>query len=95
MPNYAGYELVNFFDEVNFEIIFITAYDQYAIKAFELSAVDYLLKPIDRKRLDTAVQKAIEKIQVVSSVREAEAFIEAYVENNNALVDIGAIQDVS
>jgi len=57
MPNYAGYELVSFFKDVNFEIIFVTAYDHYAIKAFEISAVDYLLKPIEIERLKQAVQK--------------------------------------
>lgn len=57
MPNYAGYEIVNFFKEINFEIIFVTAYDQYAIRAFELSAIDYLLKPIDIERLKLAVSK--------------------------------------
>lgn len=57
MPNYAGYEIVKFFDEINFEIIFVTAYDKYAIKAFELSAVDYLIKPINRSRLSEAVNK--------------------------------------
>ena len=57
MPNYAGYELVNFFDEINFEIIFVTAFDHYAIKAFELSAIDYLVKPVDRLRLVEAVNK--------------------------------------
>ena len=44
MPNYAGYE-----------IIFVTAFDQYAIKAFELCAIDYLLKPIDRNRFQNAI----------------------------------------
>lgn len=62
MPYYPGYELVNFFTEINFKIIFVTAYDQYAIKAFELSAVDYLLKPISRQRLIEAVVKAQEQI---------------------------------
>jgi two-component system LytT family response regulator len=62
MPDYAGYELVHFFDEVNFKIIFVTAYDQYAIKAFELSAVDYLLKPINRLRLKEAVDKLKEQL---------------------------------
>lgn len=57
MPNYAGYEIVQFFKEINFQIIFVTAYDEYAMKAFELSAVDYLLKPIDIERLKSAVQK--------------------------------------
>ncbi len=55
MPNYAGYEIVNFFQQINFEIIFITAYDQYAIRAFEIAAIDYLLKPIDIDRLKNAV----------------------------------------
>ncbi|MEO9533543.1 MAG: LytTR family DNA-binding domain-containing protein [Crocinitomicaceae bacterium] len=59
MPNYAGYEIGSFFDEIDFEIIFVTAYDSYAIKAFEMSALDYLLKPIDIDRLKFAVQKFI------------------------------------
>lgn len=57
MPNYAGFELVNFFEKVNFEIIFVTAYDQYAIRAFEIAAIDYLLKPIDIERLKLAVKR--------------------------------------
>lgn len=62
MPNYAGYEIVDFFEEIDFEIIFVTAYDQYAIKAFELSAIDYLVKPINRVRLIEAVAKLDEKL---------------------------------
>lgn len=57
MPNYAGYEIANFFDEINFEIIFVTAHDQYAIKAFELNAIDYLVKPVERKRLKQTVER--------------------------------------
>lgn len=57
MPNYSGFEIVKFFKEVNFEIIFVTAYDQYAIRAFEVSAIDYLLKPIDIERLKQAIEK--------------------------------------
>jgi two-component system, LytTR family, response regulator len=49
MPGYSGLDLLDFFnnDEINFSIIFVTAYNQYAIQAFKLSAVDYLLKPIE------------------------------------------------
>ncbi|MFT5819012.1 MAG: two-component system LytT family response regulator [Crocinitomix sp.] len=61
MPNYAGYEIVSFFDEIDFEIIFVTAYDQYAIKAFEVSAVDYLLKPVTIERLKLSVERFAEK----------------------------------
>jgi two-component system LytT family response regulator len=57
MPVYAGYEIVSLIDEINFSIIFVTAYDQYALKAFEISALDYLLKPIDIDRLKSAVSK--------------------------------------
>lgn len=57
MPNYAGFEIVNFFQEIDFDIIFITAYDKYAIRAFEISATDYLLKPIDIQRLKSAADK--------------------------------------
>ena len=69
MPNYAGYELVSFFETVNFDIIFITAYDHYAIKAFEVSAVDYLLKPVDIERLKSAVDKVQEKKDRKNSYR--------------------------
>lgn len=58
MPKYAGYEIADFFDEIDFNIIFVTAYDKYAIKAFDVSALDYLLKPIEITRLVSAVEKA-------------------------------------
>lgn len=61
MPNFAGYEIGQFFEKLEFEIIFVTAYDSYAVKAFELSAVDYLLKPIEIDRLKSAVKKFEEK----------------------------------
>ncbi|MBK7665931.1 MAG: response regulator [Sphingobacteriaceae bacterium] len=57
MPNYAGYEIANFFKEINFEIIFVTAYDQYAIRAFEVAAIDYLLKPVDIERLKLSIAR--------------------------------------
>lgn len=59
MPRYAGYEIVDFFDQVDFEIIFVSAYDKYAIKAFEVSAVDYLLKPVDIERLKESVARVM------------------------------------
>jgi len=57
MPYYAGYEIVNFFDEIDFEIIFVTAFETYVMKAFEICAIDYLVKPVDRERLDEALKK--------------------------------------
>lgn len=62
MPNYAGYEIAKFFDKIDFEIVFVTAYDQYAIKAFELNAIDYLVKPVDRSKLMTTLEKIENKL---------------------------------
>lgn len=64
MPNYAGYEIVKFFKEINFEIIFVTAYDKYAVQAFEIAAVDYILKPVDIDRLKDAVTRVKENINL-------------------------------
>lgn len=63
MPEHAGYEIVDFFDEITFDIVFCTAYDKYAIKAFEISAIDYLLKPVDIERLKQVSHKLTEKQQ--------------------------------
>ena len=62
MPKFAGYEIGQFFDKIDFNIIFITAYDKYAIKAFELSALDYLLKPVEIERLKETVEKAKKQV---------------------------------
>ena len=56
MPGCDGFEVIRRMREKPF-IIFVTAYDEYALKAFEENSVDYLLKPIDRKRLEKAVEK--------------------------------------
>jgi two-component system LytT family response regulator len=61
MPKLNGFELLELID-VTPEIIFTTAFDQYALRAFELNAVDYLLKPYSKERFDRAVQKAVAKI---------------------------------
>lgn len=61
MPRLTGIELVEVLTEKP-EIIFTTAYDQFALKAFELNAVDYLLKPFPKRRFLEAVKKAVEKI---------------------------------
>jgi two-component system LytT family response regulator len=57
MPKLNGFEMLELLDEIP-KVIFITAYDQYAVKAFERNAVDYLLKPYSQERLRAAVEKA-------------------------------------
>jgi len=63
MPGFNGFDMLEQHDEINFEVIFTTAYDKYAIKAFRFSALDYLLKPIEYSELIEAVQKARQKLQ--------------------------------
>ena len=82
MPNYAGYEIVNFFDTIDFEIIFVTAYDEYAIKAFELNAIDYLVKPINRTKLATALKKTEEKLTQQTAFRDYQILLETIKDKN-------------
>ena len=63
MPRKNGFQLLEEFSEINFQIIFITAYDTYAVKAFKVAALDYLLKPIAIDRLKDAVIKAQKQIE--------------------------------
>ncbi|WP_452232471.1 LytR/AlgR family response regulator transcription factor [Lacinutrix sp. MEBiC02595] len=61
MPEHSGLEILNFIEKEvhNFEIIFTTAYSEYAIQAFQLSAIDYLLKPVRPSQVKAAVDKAV------------------------------------
>ncbi len=61
MPKLNGFEMLELLDDIP-EVIFITAHNHFAIKAFELNAVDYLLKPYTKERLHLAIEKAIERI---------------------------------
>ncbi len=58
MPDGTGFELLNKLKPINFKVIFITGYEDFAIKAFRFSAIDYLLKPLDSNDLVEAVKKA-------------------------------------
>jgi two-component system LytT family response regulator len=62
MPKLTGFEMLELMDEPP-AIIFSTAFDQYAIRAFEMNTVDYLLKPYSKERFDAAVQKAFNRLE--------------------------------
>lgn len=62
MPEKTGFDLLEELDHVP-HVIFTTAYDEYALKAFQVNALDYLLKPIEPKRLEDAINKLIGKIE--------------------------------
>ena len=63
MPGMNGFDFMNKASEWDFDVIFTTAYDQYAIKAIRFSALDYLLKPIDIVELKNAINRHIVKKQ--------------------------------
>ena len=62
MPELSGFGVLNKLEKIPF-VIFSTAYDKYALQAFEVNAVDYLLKPYDRQRFNQAVQRVLERIE--------------------------------
>jgi len=61
MPRKNGFDLINEFDKVDFNIIFTTAYDEFALQAFKVNAAAYLLKPVSEKELTRTVNKIIEQ----------------------------------
>lgn len=82
MPGQSGLQILDHFDidKIDFEIIFTTAYSEYAIKAFELNAIDYLLKPLRDEQVEAAVIKAIDnrgKSQVSERLEELKNTLKA------------------
>jgi two-component system LytT family response regulator len=70
MPGYNGFELLDFFDDHNlqFKIIFVTAYSDYSLRAFEISAVDYILKPVRAEHIERALKKI--NLEYITSQKE-------------------------
>ncbi len=73
MPQYNGFQLFDFLSTVNFATIFTTAYNSYALQAFQVSAVDYLLKPIQIDLLIKAVEKAEKRLSMPLPAENIEA----------------------
>jgi len=81
MPDYLGIDIGDFLakEEMNFHIIFTTAYSHYAVKAFEVNAIDYLLKPIRPKQINEALHKVqtnINKTQIAHQLASLKEFVE-------------------
>lgn len=89
MPEYSGLQLFDFLkeDEITFQLIFATAYTEYAIKAFELSAVDYLLKPLRPKQVQQAIERVINLKEKAQDTERFKALKENL--NSNVLKKIG------
>ena len=76
MPRGNAFDLLEQWGEIDFEIIFITAFSQYAVQAFTLSAAHYLLKPLDIEELEKAVNSVSENIQKKQKINRAQILLQ-------------------
>ncbi|MEO8416437.1 MAG: LytTR family DNA-binding domain-containing protein [Ginsengibacter sp.] len=82
MPGENGFELLQSLSTYSFEVIFVTAFDQYGIKAVKFAALDYLLKPINIEELKIAVKKVVDKKEKGSQNNQLENLMQLLKENN-------------
>lgn len=75
MPGKNGIDFLKGQEEINFEVIFVTAHDKYVLQAIRFAAVDYLQKPVEEKLLVTAVSNAAKRIQQKSNSQHIETFL--------------------
>jgi two-component system, LytTR family, response regulator len=95
MPKLSGFDVLELIDR-DIGVIFVTAYDQYAMKAFEVHAVDYLLKPIGRERFEAALGRAKDRVgekmppveQLVTAARPPQQFLERLVVRDGTRVTL-------
>jgi len=85
MPKLTGFEMIELLDDKP-EIIFTTAYDQYAIKAFEQNAVDYLLKPFSKVRFDESLTKLMSRLENAGSGENQLEKIKKHLESNDEVI---------
>lgn len=103
MPGKTGFDLLRMFDEINFDVIFVSGFDRYAIQAFEFNALHYILKPVDYSKLIQAVSKVEKKlvkndghiIHLIHSLDERNKLISTISLHHNDKVHVIDISDIS
>ncbi|MCD4773788.1 MAG: LytTR family DNA-binding domain-containing protein [Bacteroidales bacterium] len=102
MPKLSGFEMLELLDEVP-EVIFTTAYDQFAIKAFEMNAVDYLMKPFSRERFSQSLEKAITRIKnetnnqvkpLIDHINKNKEILDKIVVKSGSKVDVISLNEI-
>jgi two-component system LytT family response regulator len=93
MPNENGFELLESLPDGKFSVIFVTAYNQFALKAIKANAVDYILKPVDIEELRAAVQRLCKQHQVIGDDPQAGVVYQQAI--SNALEDIKEKKEVT
>jgi two-component system LytT family response regulator len=94
MPGMTGIDLVRSLPNPNFHVVFVTAYDAYAVEAFELSAIDYLLKPIGADKVERVVNKIKENIRKAQShmneqLKQLERILKINTNGNENKIGVG------
>jgi len=99
MPKLSGFDVLELIDRAGVAVIFVTAFDQYAMKAFEVHAVDYLLKPFSRDRFETALERAksqegrkvVDAAELAAASRPAGQYAERIVVKDGTKVSLIAV----
>lgn len=78
------FDIINGLNTINFKIVFVTAYDQYAIKGYQYDAIDYLLKPVDKDKLQAVVQKTL---KIKEDTRLQNSFLREFKEIYSKVMD--------
>jgi len=94
MPGMTGIDLIRSLPNPNFHVVFVTAYDAYAVEAFELSAIDYLLKPIGADKVERVVNKIKENIRKAQShmneqLKQLEKILKINTNGNDNKIGVG------
>lgn len=96
MPKLTGFDVLELIDPAGVSVVFVTAYDQFAMKAFEVHAVDYLLKPFSRERFEAALKRAKSQkqhkptnpVELSAAARPAGQFLERIVVKDGTRVTL-------
>lgn len=94
MRDMSGFDMLAQIKDINFEVIFTTAFDQYALDAFKVSAVDYLMKPIDEEELQNALQK-VKKRKEQQASNHVEFLLDLLKKNAQTAEDLIALPSQS
>ncbi|MFT5820727.1 MAG: two-component system LytT family response regulator [Crocinitomix sp.] len=88
MPQMSGFELMESLSNINFDVIFVTAYNKYAIQAFKFEAIDYLMKPVSIEELQKAVKRTQNRIDKVNQQQMKEVLTFIKKSHNNNVISI-------
>jgi two-component system LytT family response regulator len=83
MPGENGFDLLQSISSYSFEVIFVTAFDQYGIRAVKFAAIDYLLKPINIEELKIAIKKVIDKKELCNQNNQLQNLMQLLNQNHN------------